>query len=297
MLALIAIASISRPIYATAFYAVENAKHARSYFYQVEDRFLKIHDIAAHRWSNNKQKLAVLSHGYLDNCAYFKPMVRWFLDQDYDVLCLELPGHGKSSGQRADISSMLVYEDVLLFTLPKIFELNYEEFVFFGHSTGNVGITEYLLNKQPHQFEHIVLAAPLIRSYMWDISVFTYRAFGGLFKRIPRRTLHDDKPEYTALTALDPHLIKSAPTTWFDALIDWNRNLENDDRVSSETITVFFAEQDTVIDTEYDRAFYAQHFPNADIIIIPGADHMLHYEEPPIRNAFFTQLKNALTVE
>ncbi|SMF41075.1 Lysophospholipase, alpha-beta hydrolase superfamily [Alteromonadaceae bacterium Bs31] len=299
LLSNISMSAEETPVVASSLYGIDSASQYTPLFFELVDRHEQTHTIAAHHWRKPSKKLAVLAHGYLDNCGYLKPVNRWFLQQKFDVICVELPGHGNSSGARADIDDMLVYFDVYKSIFPKLFEMDYQAFVFFAHSAGNVGMTEYLLDQNPHQFDHIFMAAPLIRSKHWELSVFAYNAAHEFVSSVPRRTQHKDIPEYQALLKHDPSPIKWSPLNWFASLQRWNTSLENDKRIAKDKITVMFAEDDSVIDTEFNKAFIEKRFPNAEIHVFEGSDHMLHYEEEAIRDNFFKTIENRLkqTVE
>ena len=276
------------------FYVIDSCDTLEYLQYQFCDRFGEPHRTAAYHWSVNGTKLVVLVHGYLDNAAYLKPLQRWFLAKGFDLLCIELPGHGESSGARGDIAHFNVYQDVYQAIFPRIFELSYDEFVFYGHSTGNVGIIELLLDHHPHRFSQIIMATPLIRSWQWSLSTFAWRIAGRMVKKIPRRSLQGCDPEYQCLRKLDGNLNRFAPTHWFSCLQQWNKMLEVDSRTALQPIDVIFAGKDTVIDTAFNKNFIEARFKNAQIVTVEGSDHILHYEKLPVRNHFFGVLQSLL---
>ncbi|MFP5386754.1 MAG: alpha/beta hydrolase [Bacteriovoracia bacterium] len=278
---------------ASTFYEIKEAESYTPYFYSVSTSSEQ-HRIAAHLWSNNNKKLLVLVHGYLDNCAYPKPLQRWFLTQGHDVLCLELPGHGESTGGRADISAMEEYYQIFQLIFPQVFALHYRSFSFFAHSTGNVGMIELLLRNEEHKFENIIMATPLIRSYLWKLSRFGHRVFGKILRRVPKRPASLDDPEYKRLAKLDPKPFKSVPLNWYKQLIKWNEILSEDSRSSQENVSVIFGSEDKTIDFPFNKRFMEQRFPNAEINVIRGSGHTLHYQKEEYRNEFFKILKNIL---
>lgn len=278
----------------TPLYQRDGAAHLQAFFYSVSDRFQTSHQIAAYRWSNANRRLVFMVHGYADNCGYLKPLQLWFLGRDYDVLCVELPGHGNSSGKRADIASMYVYLDIYRAIFPQLFALHYESFIFYGHSTGNVGMIEYLLDRHRHRFDHIIMATPLIRSYLWGVSRGSHRLLGAFVKQLPRRNLARKHPEYQALAPFDPAPIDAVPLNWFARLIAWNEALASDTRVADDPVTAIFAAKDTVIDSQYNRRFLQQRFYNLRSDTVAGSDHVLHYADSSARQAFYLILDNAL---
>lgn len=280
--------------YAHEFYQISEARTYQSYFYNVVVEANQEHKVAAHLWSNNQKNLIVMAHGYTDNCGYVKPLLRWFLTQNYDVLCLELPGHGMSSGKRADISKIEVYYELYRDIFPQIFLLNYHSVTFYGHSTGNIGMIEYLLNNHDNRFDKIIMATPLIRSFLWKLSLFGHRLTKKFLKRLPKRGFHTENPEYKKLTKLDPYPLKSIPTHWYNELVIWNDKLLVDQRISQQKIYSIFATKDTVIDYKFNKHFITEKFPNAQMTIIEDSDHNLHYQKKAVTKVFYEKLSDIL---
>lgn len=256
----------------------------------VTDSFNTQHTIATYRWTGAHAKLVFMVHGYLDNCAYLKPLERWYLNQGYDVVCMELPGHGNSSGPSADISDMSVYRDIYLGVFPQLDMAGYQSTTFIAHSTGNLGMIDYLLDGHEHPFNQIVMVAPLVRSWMWWPSKMGYTLMGWAVQELPRRSIQHKNPAYIEIYQQDPQPVTHSPTHWFGELVEWNSKRADDGRQSTEKIRVIFAEDDSVIDTRYNRQFMQGHFPNAEIVTIANSDHMLHYEEDEVKAAFFEAL-------
>lgn len=283
--------------YAQEFYQISEAKSYSPYFYDVPTQPGENHKIAAHLWSNNQKNLILMVHGYSDNCGYVKPLLRWFLKQNYDVLCLELPGHGNSSGKRGDISSIEVYQDLYHKIFPQVFSLNYHSIIFYGHSTGNIGMIEYLLKNNEHRFDKIIMATPLIRSFLWKLSRFGHGLSRRFLKRLPKRVFFTKNPEYKKLKKLDPYPFKTVPNNWYNELIKWNDKLMTDSRTSQQKIYSIFATKDTVIDYEFNKDFILKRFPKAQLTLIEGSDHNLHYQNKEITQVFYKKLRDILGQE
>ena len=225
-------------------------------------------------------------HGYVDNCGQIKPLERWFLQEGFDVLCLELPGHGNSSGKRADIAEIGVYAEIYRDIFPKVFQLKYDSVSFYGHSTGNIGMIEYLLDGREHRFDKIIMATPLIRSYLWGLSRFGYNLSYWFLKSYPRRPFFIQDPEYKKLKKLDPKPIRTVPAHWFYELMVWNEGLLRDERLSDEAVHVIFADADTVIDFEFNKKFIEERFSKSTISVISDSDHLLHYQKDVVKKKF-----------
>lgn len=291
---LIVLLLIQAQAFASSFYQIDEASVYTPYFYKVDQASGNNVSIAAHLWSNNQSKLVVMAHGYTDNCGYLKPIQRWYLQKGFDVVCLELPGHGESGGARADVERIETYLEIYEQVLPQIYALKYSEFIFYGHSTGNVGMIEYLLNGNGHQFKTIVMGTPLIRSFLWKLSRFGHDTLGKYVRRLPKRPVSTSNPEYHRLEKLDTKPFRSVPIHWYSELIKWNDKLLSDERTSDENLTVIFGSRDTVIDFKFNKTFMEQRFPNARIEIIPGSDHTLHYQKKIHTDQFYSILEKNL---
>lgn len=254
-----------------------------------DDRYAVTHQLAVHRWANGNTNLLFMAHGYADDCGYGKPIQNWALAHQLDVVCLDLPGHGLSSGARADISSMLVYEDAFKAVFPIIAEMPYQRRYFLGHSTGNVGMLEMLLNHEPIPFDEVIMATPLVRSKHWGLTRVLDAAFGWAIETTPRGEVAKGEV-YDEIAAQDKNRIEKIPMTWLDALIQWNKQLKRDQRRSDTNIHVIFAESDSVIDTKYNKKFIDTHFSNASFTEIAESDHMVFFEKEHPRKMFFQTL-------
>ena len=292
---LIFIIFISRTLMANdalPFYQVNGAKT-----YEQEKIYIEgiknSYQVATHFYSNGNSELVYFSHGYLDNCGYTKPYIRLFLENGYDVFCSELPGHGLSTGSRGDIDDFNSYKGVVHEVL-RFLPSHYSKYHFVGHSTGNFGMMTYLLDGNKNPFDNIIMAAPLVRSYLWDLSRLGINLFGRFIKKLPRRDVIGDIPEYLELKKLDPAYIEKVPTHWAKELMDWNKNYSYQSQSSDVPIKLIFANKDTVIDWKYNRKFFQDHFPNNSIYVIKGSGHILHYEIETIKTEFFRELLSSL---
>lgn len=75
-------------------------------------------------------------HGWLDNCASFEFLAPLLAHQGYQVLALDLAGHGLSE-HRASVGAYNVWQDIpeLLLVLD---QLQWKEFALVGHSRGGI---------------------------------------------------------------------------------------------------------------------------------------------------------------
>ncbi len=275
------------------FYHISNVDNYQQVSMNVTNSLGHEYSIMTHRWTKGSSRLMVMAHGYIDNCGYVKPLQRFFLNSGFDILCIELPGHGLSSGDRADVDDFITYKDIYKHVFQRLPQ-GYDENYFYGHSTGAVGMLDLLLAHEPHPFEKIILAAPLVRSHLWSLSKFGMKYFGFLIKRLPTRRLSLHDREYKELLQIDPTLIKSTPKSWFPKLVNWNKGLVEKDNRSSEDVITIFAGKDSVIDQKYNEKFYRKTFSNLKVFNIPNSDHAFHYESETNKKIFYSILNSIL---
>lgn len=248
------------------------------------------YQLKIHRWeSKNNQKWAMLTHGLLDHCLYLKPIMNFLIEHQYNILCYDLPGHGASSGEPVDIDQFKSYKNAhhdVLSLLPES-----KDSLFLGHSTGNVGLLQSLIENQGKtQFEKIVMVAPLTRSYLWQLYgwAITQKSTKAL-KKIPI-VMRSDHPDYKELVANDPYRRKSLPTNWLLQLHLWFQEIKDQPVTNSSHFHVLFGDRDTVVDHRFGKNFFETSFPDSKVHILPKTKHMPHYDKEKPRDSFFELL-------
>lgn len=94
------------------------------------------------RWqpTNTVRATVLLTHGVAEHSECYHNTAESFATQGFDVWSWDLPGHGKSYGQRGYVSSFSEYMERMLNVLTKIRELTPADrpLVLFGHSLGGL---------------------------------------------------------------------------------------------------------------------------------------------------------------
>ncbi|MBF7072503.1 alpha/beta hydrolase [Glaciecola sp. MH2013] len=90
--------------------------------------------IAALTNAKSTKPLLIMVHGWLDNAASFSPLIP-YLD-DYHVIAIDLPGHGKSSHRSADAHYHLI--DYVNDLHALITSQHWHSIFFVGHSLGGI---------------------------------------------------------------------------------------------------------------------------------------------------------------
>ncbi len=121
---------------------------------QIEDVRFKVAglEIAGKHWKNPGGIPTLCFHGWLDNAASFDFLAP--LLHDLDLLCLDLPGHGRSS-HRQDYASYTIWRDVMeIIALAD--KLAWQKFALLAHSRG-AAIATILAGAFPERVTHMGL--------------------------------------------------------------------------------------------------------------------------------------------
>jgi pimeloyl-ACP methyl ester carboxylesterase len=95
-------------------------------------------------------------HGWLDNAASFRPMAPWLAH--YDLVALDMPGHGRSFHYPADAEYSLF--STILDLLAAADALGWPRFAVLGHSMGGA-IASLLAAAAPERIERLFLIEAL----------------------------------------------------------------------------------------------------------------------------------------
>jgi len=277
------------------YYIIDNTEYSKTTLTLNGQR--DVYEIALHKYSNTAQgnKHIFMVHGYLDNCAYSQPIIQKFLSLEYDVTCMELPGHGESSGARADIDHFDSYAIILDQVINSLNLSIYNKNVFYAHSTGNSGMIDLLSNENSFQFDQYILAAPLIRSYLYRLSSFAIGAFGSRIPFIPRKNKIKHNMIYKNILKHDPQPIKWLPMTWARRHIQWNNKMSRTDFSSALKLNIIFGTHDRVIDSKYNEDFLKKRFPQSEIFKVNKSGHHFYFQKNKITKEFYSIIEKILT--
>lgn len=239
----------------------------------------------------------VIAHGYLDHSGLYGRLIQWSLQQGYDVLSFDLPGHGLSSGEAASINHFDAYTDVLEkiltsqstlshTTLPQNNTHNQQAlttpYIAIGQSTGCAVIANQLL-RQRQIFEQVIFLAPLVRSFQWGWLRYLHKALSPICHSIPRKFIassHDHTFNHF-LQHQDPLQTKRIPLAWLSAMDQWQRYCKQQKpRNNTTALDIIQGTQDTTVDWRYNAKTLHRIFPNARIHYTNGAKHHLVNESP-----------------
>ena len=156
--------------------------------------------VQLYRQRRTERGTCIVLHGYYDHMGLYGHLYGWLLEQGFNVLTCDLPGHGLSSGARASIGSFAEYQHVLkaLHELVTPLRLSLPVHVI-GQSTGAAIALELALNDWPQGLGQLVLLAPLVRPRAWRQSHLLYQGLKPFVQHIPRG-VHSIRETSSSLT-------------------------------------------------------------------------------------------------
>ncbi len=271
----------------------DNTKHYFGYFDAYDYR------ISAHIWLPKKDKIKgtlFVLHGYLDNTGYLQKLIAYFLDLNFAIATMDLPGHGLSSGELSGIDSFSTYGDIF-----KIFVNNYSSslpkpYYAIGHSTGASTIIEYLYNTDS-VFDKSYFIAPLVRTSKWKTSKIVYFLFNPFINRVNRiyRSSSHDK-NFSKFQKNEPLKIDSLALSWSKALYNWEKDLKKR-KILNSPVMIIQGDKDGVVWHKHNIPFLEEKLVGVEVKYIIGAEHALPNEIDKYRIKTFDYIKNDILKE
>ena len=230
-------------------------------------------------WSvapSESSQAVLFLHGYLDHSALSLSLFEFLNKRNYRIISFDLPGHGLSEGQRGGLENFEEYVDSLD-RIMAYWNLNYEETLFIGHSTGGAVLLDMLLRGKT--MKGVVLAAPLIRFSHYGGAVFLLET---LFRnkdsvRVSRKPTTSDE-EFNAKKKEDPLGIERMPLDWSRAIVTWERTLPEGEIPCDIPLLVVQGRKDRVVSYRENIPRLRRWFPQAEILYYPGLKHNLFNE-------------------
>jgi alpha-beta hydrolase superfamily lysophospholipase len=253
---------------------VKGADHYFGYFMSSDKK------IAAHIYHpKNPIGTIVFIHGYLDHSGLYMGIINYFLERNFNIAIFDLPGHGLSGGKRIDIENFSEYGLVLNDFFMIISNDLTQPYYAVGHSTGSASLIEYFYNYE-NRFMLSFLVSPLIRTYLWDLSLIGMNIMDifsdGVFRRFGGAS--SDREYLNFVKRRDPLQSKTVPFHWARVLRLWNEKIM-DYRENPSSIVVLQGTDDTVVDYKYNIQFLKDRFQNIKIINFDDARHSLFNEK------------------
>jgi alpha-beta hydrolase superfamily lysophospholipase len=247
-------------------------------------------------WPEQPRATLIFQHGYYDHMGLYRHVVQWALNMGFAVLACDLPGHGLSSGARADIGEFSDYQRVLqgLFAQAEQLDLP-QPWHLCGQSAGGAVMLDHLLlGEVSRKVGETILLAPLVRPRAWGWSKFSYQMLKPFVSSIPRRfNANSNDPEFLDFIQRDPLQPLSLPTAWVGALSRWVPKIEAAPR-SSRSPLIIQGDDDMTVDWRHNMQVLNDKFSAPQLLMLPQARHHLVNETPEFRSRYFDFLRERL---
>lgn len=240
---------------------------------------------------------ALLVHGLYDHTGLYRQLVRYCLQQNYQVVAFDLPGHGLSSGLPAGIDSFQQYDAILHALITDTQRYLPAPIHAFGQSTGGAILINYALThrltQQTNPFASINLIAPLIRPREWTKLRCVFPILKYFIKGLKRgQSINSHDQNFLDLVWYqDPLQARFLPVNWLQASLDWANAIVA--LPSSEVrVNIVQGDKDGTVDWRYNLKVLTKKFPNHSLRIIAKGRHHMVGEQATIQQAmwdFFTQ--------
>lgn len=270
-----------------------NTKHYFGYF---TEKDLKL---SGHIWIPNKKDIKgtlFVQHGYLDNVGYMQKLIEYFLDLDFAIAAMDLPGHGLSSGEVSGIDSFATYGQVFTSFVNTYSKNLPRPYYAIGHSTGASTLIEYLYNTDSI-FTKSYLISPLVRTTKWKTSKFLYYLSNPLLNRVNRiyrDSSHDES--FSVFQKDEPLKIDSLAFSWSKALYKWEKEFKKRD-ILKEPVMIIQGDKDGVVWHKHNIPFLKEKIEGVEVRYIIGAEHALPNEIEKYRNKAFDYIKDDILKE
>jgi alpha-beta hydrolase superfamily lysophospholipase len=236
----------------------------------------------------------LLLHGYLDHSGILKNLIRNSLESGYAVAAFDLPGHGLSSGKRADVDDFSQYVSALDDFMVKYSADLPGPLNLISHSTGCAVVFDYLSEFKDNRVSKVIFLAPLVHSAYWKISKTGVYFLGSFLKTVKRSFPNNSRDkDFIEFIKNDPLQAKKIPIGWLKALYSWNKRVQTYDVLSKKVLIIQGAE-DTVVDWKYNIKFFRKKIKPLEVKIIKNAGHQLINEIDPERSIVFDMINDEL---
>ncbi|MBV1885094.1 MAG: alpha/beta hydrolase [Gammaproteobacteria bacterium] len=273
---------------------VDDVSHSFGYFSSASYR------LACHVFlKENAKATVILLHGYYDHVGLYKHVIKHLLQLGFNVLAYDLPGHGLSSGGRAQIDGFHEYSDALRNCIKLIKGKIAAPLYFVGQSTGGAIAMDYLFDAELERcevgFEKVILLAPLHRPVQWRKNLMLYHAIKYFAKSIERKFVPSshDLSFLRFVKEQDPLQSQWVTLSWVGSLHEWIIKTDVA-AVSQFPIVVVQGKEDGTVDWEKNIPFLTKKFPRLKVNYIDDGRHHLANESKPIRDKMLEFIRQAL---
>ncbi len=243
----------------------------------------------------------IVAPGLFDHVGIYQKFIAYLLSENFSVLAIDMPGHGLSEGERAEIGDFSEYVTIIDACLEKFQQLiSFDKLIMLGQSTGGAAVAHYLLSgKFNNRVSAAILLAPLLRPTNWAYVNSAWLLAHYFIKRVPRRFAVNSNDEHFLefLENRDCLQPKHISLRWVGAMREWIKTFPKF-AVNATPILILQGDDDGTVDWKYNLPIFESKFCNAQVKIITGARHHLvneaknHFNEVKLAvSEFLSSLK------
>lgn len=226
----------------------------------------------------------LIVHGYFDHSGIYDKIIGWALGARCNVLVFDLPGHGLSSGGRADIEDFAQYGAAVADVLQGV-SLPDLPLCALGQSTGCAALMEFA-RRNPWPFHRCAFLAPLVRPAGWLGARVAQTVLKPFKESIARKfNQNSSDQQFLDFVRRDPLQHERLSLNWIEALKKWLKGLVMDD-LGVGPVLVVQGQQDGTVKWRYNVEAISQLFPLSRIVYLPEAGHQLVNETAALRRDY-----------
>ncbi|MBU9721407.1 MULTISPECIES: alpha/beta hydrolase [Bacillaceae] len=232
-------------------------------------------------------------HGYLDHSGGLSRTVNDLMRKNYQVVTVDLPGHGFSEGEEGVVSS---FEDYLIAVkegFRSIENLCKTSIYGLGHSTG-AALLFHASSEKKISLDGLILVAPLFHPFQWTLFKGFLLMIGKVFsqkKRAFKKNSNDRM--YRKFVMKDPLQVKVLKSAWVRAMHEWQADI-NECPDCDMPVYYMQGTRDTTLDWRRNIAFYLEKCPSIQIALFEKGRHQLLNERTEIRELVHKQISAVL---
>ena len=252
--------------------------------------------IACHYFSVKEPvKTCFIVHGYMDHSGLYYKVAGHLLMKNINVVMVDLPGHGLSSGAVATIDDFSAYYNTLRDVFNVFTQAVAKPYCLIGQSMGGAIVMDYLLKasapKTEPEFSEVLLLAPLVRPKKWLGICFAYALLNNFTESIKRNfSVNSHDKEFLAfLKHRDPFQTKRLPVQWVGSMLAWQKQFHQLPP-SSQRLMVVQGDDDKTVDWRFNLKAIRSQFPNTELCMINQGRHHLAGEN----GIYFDQVLTAI---
>ena len=236
----------------------------------------------------------IVVHGYMDHIGLYGHLIRHLLGRQLSVVCLDLKGHGLSSGAACSITDFGDYVAQVKSVIA-LCQAHFEGPLHgIGQSLGGAVLMKHCLNQSAHNaypFASLTLLAPLLQPADWKKNRRLYyfsRWFVKSIKRVFRPSSWDI--EFLAFVRdQDPLQPTRVPLDWVGAMDQWISEFAQANMVDYP-VHIIQGDNDKTLDWKYNLSQFRLKFNALQVSIIKRANHHLVNEEEALRESIFAKI-------